>query len=279
MIVSYSVEKLKELLKDFYLITGMKICLFDLNFKEILTFPEEVCGFCSYIRKDKQINSLCENSDRMAFKKCAETKMPYLYNCHMGITEGTSPIIYNDILVGYMMFGQFLPNEEDINSELVIKKLSERGLDAGLSKEKYFEIKKYDKDKIKAAAKILEACAGYVYLSQMVYLRKDSIIIMLENYIEKNIAKDIKIEDICRSLNITKTKLYEVSRAYYGKGLAKYIKEKRLLYACKMLKEGKKNIMQTAFKCGIADYNYFTKLFKKEYGITPKKYQSQFDNE
>lgn len=44
-------EKLKGLLRDFYLLSHIRITLFDKNLEEIVSYPEQRAPFCMLIRK------------------------------------------------------------------------------------------------------------------------------------------------------------------------------------------------------------------------------------
>ena len=50
-----------------------------------------------------------------------------------------------------------------------------------------------------------------------------------------------------------------------------YIRRRRMARACELLREGF-NVSETAYRTGYSDPNYFTKVFKKEFGCTPTEY-------
>ena len=47
-------DALLDLMKNFYLLTNIKIALFDLDGYEILSYPKEHCAFCAKIRSTKK---------------------------------------------------------------------------------------------------------------------------------------------------------------------------------------------------------------------------------
>ena len=53
-----------------------------------------------------------------------------------------------------------------------------------------------------------------------------------------------------------------------------YIRKKRLNKACELLRDGY-NVTETAYKTGFANPNYFSKAFKKEFGVKPTEYQKK----
>lgn len=51
---------------------------------------------------------------------------------------------------------------------------------------------------------------------------------LLSNYTDRHIAEDIRIDDICRALNISRTLLYEKTKQYTNGGIASFIRSRRL---------------------------------------------------
>ena len=60
-----------------------------------------------------------------------------------------------------------------------------------------------------------------------------------------------------------------------GMTVVRYIARRRLEEACRLLKEGRTNIAETALQSGFRDPNYFSRTFKETYGMTAKQYQQR----
>jgi AraC-like DNA-binding protein len=61
-----------------------------------------------------------------------------------------------------------------------------------------------------------------------------------------------------------------------GETPADYIRRARMRRAAELLantNEEKLTVSEVSYRVGIDDPHYFIKLFRKQYGITPKKYQ------
>ena len=122
----------------------------------------------------------------------------------------------------------------------------------------------------------MEACSGYLYLSKMIVLNEDSLARRLDDYIQKNLPGDLSTETLCRALGVGKTRLYELSRRSYGRGIAEHIRALRIRRAQGLLSGEKEKIAEIAAQCGFPDYNYFTKVFKAYTGFTPRDYRKNF---
>ena len=95
----------------------------------------------------------------------------------------------------------------------------------------------------------------------------------INELIEKNIDNDeFSIADITQSLYISRSLLHVKMKSLLNISMGDYIRKKRLNKACELLRDGY-NVTETAYKTGFANPNYFSKAFKKEFGVKPTEYQ------
>ncbi len=74
---------------------------------------------------------------------------------------------------------------------------------------------------------------------------------------------------LASALNMSESQLYRKLKAVSGKSIAVYIRSIRLLSAKKMLETSDKNISEVAFLCGFNNPSWFSRIFKKEFGVSP----------
>ena len=265
-------KELLELMEDFYVVTGMKIGLFDENYNELMAYPAGEKSFCVQMRKNKDFDSLCRKSDITSFCKCQKTHRLNTYKCHAGLIEATAPIIDGERIIGYMVFGQITDNKnrnEFISdmTELCKKYITDTNMEAIIKKIKYRSSKQ-----ILAAAKILDACTEYVRLREIIRPSGKQLIDRIDAFINEHISEEITIERLCKEFGISRTRLYELTAPHISGTIGAYIRRKRLSKAKKLLKSGDIAIARVAEEVGFGDYNYFLRVFKKEFGISPKKF-------
>jgi len=58
-------------------------------------------------------------------------------------------------------------------------------------------------------------------------------------------------------------------------GFTEYLTEKRLTYAMKLVQNGVSNVKELSEMCGYGDALYFSKAFKRRYGVSPKQYMTR----
>lgn len=83
---------------------------------------------------------------------------------------------------------------------------------------------------------------------------------------------DFDMEEYCHSMAMSKSQLYRKTVSLTGLSPNALLKEFRLEKAKELLKEKRYSISQITFDCGFTSPSYFTKCFKKKYGLLPMTY-------
>mgnify|MGYP003859159267 CR=1 FL=1 len=84
---------------------------------------------------------------------------------------------------------------------------------------------------------------------------------------------DFKVEALSEELGISKIKCYRVFKDVLGTSPSDLIMSLKLEKAQKLLLQNKMNVSEVSFACGFNDPKYFSKLFKKHFGQSPKHFQ------
>lgn len=90
-------------------------------------------------------------------------------------------------------------------------------------------------------------------------------------YINLNLNEDLSLETLSAKFYISKYHLLREFKKNTGYTIHRYIQQKRLIIAKILLKENMK-VTEVCMRCGFGDYSNFIRSFKKEFGISPKKY-------
>ena len=98
-------------------------------------------------------------------------------------------------------------------------------------------------------------------------------------YLEKNIAKDITLESTASILNVSSFYLSKLFKKEKGENFISYLTNLRLKMAKELLKDKTKIIKEITAAVGYNDQNYFSKLFKQKFGITPTEFRESFFQE
>lgn len=274
MILSYDINKLKDLLRSFYRLTKIRIVVYNDVFEKIAEVPDYDCSFCRLIRSDKNAEKICLASDKYACEMCQKNDALYSYTCHAGLTETVTPIRHGNIIIGYLMFGQVLQTP-DPNTywNQIVKKCSSYNVDMEQLYQAYLRKQPMEPGQVHASAQILEACAGYLWLQRYISLKEDSLPNKIDEYITNNLDADLSVAALCNRFNISRSKLYKIFHEYFGSGVEQMTRSLRIDKAKELLKECNDPVSEIAYQVGYIDYNYFIKVFKKETEFTPIQFR------
>jgi AraC-like DNA-binding protein len=87
------------------------------------------------------------------------------------------------------------------------------------------------------------------------------------------------VEKLAEEINLSRTQLLRKLKALTGLSPNEFIKDLRLKKAADMIRQKADTITQVGYAVGFNDQSYFTKCFKKQFGITPTDYSAQFTNQ
>ncbi len=91
--------------------------------------------------------------------------------------------------------------------------------------------------------------------------------------ISADLTADLTLKTQAAALNVNASYLSTLFKKETGMTLTEYVNRKRIEHAILLLNTTDMQIQMIAGYCGISDVNYFTKIFKKIVGRTPKEYR------
>ncbi|MEN9017411.1 MAG: AraC family transcriptional regulator [Hellea sp.] len=94
-------------------------------------------------------------------------------------------------------------------------------------------------------------------------------------FIHKNFHETITIEKLAKLSFLSVSALERRFKKHMGQTPKNYISEVRLDNARRLLIENKRPIIEIANQCGFSEHSYFSKQFKKMYGISPSTLREQ----
>lgn len=93
--------------------------------------------------------------------------------------------------------------------------------------------------------------------------------------IRKNFTGDLAIPDLAAKSGVSQSHLNLLFRKNFGYGAVSFIRKTRLKYARELLKNPYVSIAEAAWNSGFADPNYFSRIFRKEYGLSPTEFRGE----
>lgn len=91
--------------------------------------------------------------------------------------------------------------------------------------------------------------------------------------IEKNYKSNISLEEICEEVAVSKNYFCYLFKRETGMNLWNYLTMVRLQHAKELLRDTELHSYEISFAVGYENPSYFSKLFKKYEGMSPKEYR------
>lgn len=142
---------------------------------------------------------------------------------------------------------------------------------------------KYSADNLHYASSLLHAyLASFRYLRMFrkynpIQQRLDTtdMVKMTVRYLEENMEKPLTLNQLANYIGYSASQFSMLFKAKTGRSPLNYFNMLKIQRACLLLETTDLKINQICSKVGINDCYYFSRLFSKIVGISPKKYREQ----
>ena len=111
------------------------------------------------------------------------------------------------------------------------------------------------------------------YTFDFTQVKHSDVVFKAMNYIKANYAGKITLDDIAKHVFLSRSYLSTVFKDDTGMSVTDYIKHTRIEKSKLFLLDNHIKLADIAALCGFEDQSYFTKVFRSEVGISPKKYR------
>jgi AraC-like DNA-binding protein/ligand-binding sensor protein len=106
--------------------------------------------------------------------------------------------------------------------------------------------------------------------------KHERIIAAVKEYVERNYAKKITLEDVAGSVYISPSYLSKLIKIQTRHSFRHLVNMTRIAEAVRLLEFTDKNLSEIAYQTGYEDHSYFTKVFKRHTNINPSDYRKSF---
>lgn len=267
MLVNYNMEKLKSIMNDLCAVTGINFEILDTNSHFLYRCKNET-PFCTTIQKTALGANKCLCSDTSILEKCRQNRSFQSHTCHAGLKDAATPIIKNDVIVGYIIMGQI---RTSFKTDEVREKLSWMNEDIKKMMGFYEELPPFSDAQIDSLSNLL----SHILFENAIEIDYNDFIAFATTYIKDNLSSDLSIPTLCAALHVSKNFLYKSFHENRGCTVNEYINKQRIKQAQKLLRETNEPIYHIATSVGIPNYTYFCRLFKKMTGLSPIAYRTK----
>lgn len=277
MLFRYNIEKLEKVLRDFHEVTGITVAVLDAQFHHRSYYPKPKARFCELIQSTEEGRKRCDASDSALLVRCQKEQCPVNHQCFAGLSDTVVPILNGETLIGFIMFGQIREaDHERIPFDEIYANVKDLQIDKDELKKAYEELVFLDHRKVMSAAEIVSMLTKYIHVERLIEMEySSSDMERIAEYVDGHLTEKLSVTSLCREFNLSKNALYNLFNVHMGVPVKEYINSRRLLRAEELLRSTDIPIYEVCEKCGIENYQYFCRVFKKEKGITPLQYRKK----
>ena len=259
MTTEYNRERLERVLDDFSIATGINVNFADCD--QELPHPRTHANnpFCKAVQATPEGHARCVASDRALLRKCRESRCRACHVCHTGLTDVAVPIYDSEQLLGYIILGQMKTNTEYAGDE------SLRPI--------YDALPLYTEKQINAIASVAEMLAQTVLLENLLRPAYRRGVEEAIAYIDAHLCDRLSVSDIARNTYVSKTTLYDAFHRQFSCTVGEYVNERRLSRSRELLRDTAQSVESIAQAVGFASTAYYSRTFKKKYGVSPLRFR------
>lgn len=267
-------KQLRKLIANLDILTGLPANILDTQGKDLCLFSGHP-PFCKAINALPEGHRRCVACDAWKVGSYNADGGFQFFRCHVGICEAVMPLFDKRRPLAYLVFGCYLddsPMEEQWARTAALLDWYPGSIDE--LRRAFFQFRQRSEQEVRAYTETLEALADYIRLKELILTAEESDLQRLERYLDQHYMEKLSLESISRELRIGRTKLCTLAKELSGgRTLSQLIAQRRIDAAKRLLLQSSLPVSAVAETVGIADYNYFSKIFRSGTGMTPSEFR------
>lgn len=97
-------------------------------------------------------------------------------------------------------------------------------------------------------------------------------LLVIRNEILNDLSTPPTLSELAIIASMSETKLKQLFKQTFGDTIYNYYQKARMEEAAFLLKQAKHSVSEVGYELGFSNLSHFSRLFEKQYGITPKKF-------
>lgn len=99
---------------------------------------------------------------------------------------------------------------------------------------------------------------------------------VIQQYLQEHYAEPVKLEDVSGIAGFNSSYFSALFKKETGKNFSEYLIDLRVARAKVLLTDTQISVTDVAAQVGYSDFKYFTRIFRRESGITPADYRKLY---
>lgn len=256
---------------------------------ELAPYNIHSSGFCMYMKTNREIWDKCIYNQRKLIDKLNMTGDCHFGMCYLGVCEYVYPVRIKEKLEGFVCVSGYSSKAVGQQAEAIAKsKIKKACHDFGINPDETIRLyrdelscnmpsREYvDTLIFPLVSMLIQMVTEYKSASDASYNGSGSYVYgHILTYLNINFKKNVKVEDLCKLCHCSASYISHLFPKLSGKSISEYVNELRINQAKVMLRNSEIPVKNIAFEVGFNDSNYFSSVFKRFTGISPRQYRTQ----
>lgn len=258
--------RLQSLFDNFCALLGIRIAFFSPDGEALRVGQgRPLCAYCALLRRKLGMENRCRDLDTAGRAKAASIGTLTVYPCHGGMLEAVMPVSVSGRLLGFAMIGQF---RQRTRPPAEILAQADPELQREL-KRTYLEVPHFDPAKGRHVIGLFEALVLHIAESRLVD-REDAIGFILNRLRDKP-GQRLPLKEAASLAGCSPSQFSRMFRKMVGRSYEITRIQLMLEKADTLLQSNPSlRIQDVAFKLGFEDPLYFSRIYRKHRGVSPK---------
>ncbi|MFA6948172.1 MAG: helix-turn-helix domain-containing protein [Eubacteriales bacterium] len=239
---------------------------------------------CLLCKLQDKSHARCVMTQKLIQRKCAaDGGKPFFGLCHAGIGGYIFPIYNKSSFIGYICANGYVCDEKTSRTRL--RRLAAlTGEDIGTLLQMYENSictnGCADAGRLEALIMPLVHMLRFVYLETERSIRENqyeprrSLNLKIVSYLYQNSASDISVDTVAQRFHFSRSYISHMFKNCNGVSFSEFLCRVRLENAAGLLVSSSLPVSSVASEVGFDDANYFSKIFRRHFGISPREYRN-----
>lgn len=267
-------EELKTSFQRYYRLHGVRLSLFTPNGERLYPGEEQPdCDYCRLVRGDLSMDARCVDLDRRMIARCIRERRMIRYHCHGGMEEAALPLVVDGETLGCIMLGQFRLEGME---ESPYQREWDAAIGDGRLTRAFLASPSFGEETIQDLMETYRFLLGLIARERMIRNRDYDALMPLVDRLDREIAWTPTLEEAASLCARSPSSLNRLCKKATGMAFKPFIIESKLARADRYLRQfPDKTIVEIAGELGYDDALYFSRLYKRHRGVSPKKMRTR----
>ncbi|MBR2354655.1 MAG: helix-turn-helix domain-containing protein [Clostridia bacterium] len=249
-----------------------------ITFSSLMHFNTHANPYCTHVKSTKEGYERCLLQQRKVLGRLKQQDLPLCGLCHAGVLEYVYPLKNDRGVIGFISVSGYATKE---GASRIPQTAKEFGYAEPVLQKAYGTLCGTVPDRERVDTLIAPLCLmlELAYRKERGEEKKENVLTRILRYIQMNYSVDLTEEELCRLFGCSRSYFSHTFRRETGKSFREYLTDVRLENAKRLLAFSHLNVTEISFAIGYTDSNYFSNVFKKKEGVSPRTYRKSLRHE